>query len=140
MQMRAHVEGLLLVVGLLAFGLAARIAAPEANQFPSLISVHFKASEFPSPNPFIDEPADMSDDRASRAQADTVSGGSEVGPAGAGRLERAAIPPGREALAPRWINSSPLTMARLRGKVVLIDFWEYTCINCIRTFATNKKW
>ena len=31
-------------------------------------------------------------------------------------------------------------MARLRGKVVLIDFWEYTCINCIRTFAENKKW
>ncbi len=140
MQMRAHVEGLLLVVGLLAFGLAAGIAAPETNQFPLLISVQFKASEFPSPNPFIDEPADMSEDRASRAQADAVSGGSEVGPGVAGRLERAAIPPGREAVAPRWINSSPLTMARLRGKVVLIDFWEYTCINCIRTFATNKKW
>ena len=40
----------------------------------------------------------------------------------------------------RWINSSPLTMASLRGKVVLIDFWEYTCINCVRTFAENKKW
>jgi thiol-disulfide isomerase/thioredoxin len=39
-----------------------------------------------------------------------------------------------------WINSQPLTMAELRGKVVLIDFWEYTCINCIRTFAENKKW
>ena len=31
-------------------------------------------------------------------------------------------------------------MAGLRGKVVMIDFWEYTCINCIRTFAENKKW
>jgi thiol-disulfide isomerase/thioredoxin len=39
-----------------------------------------------------------------------------------------------------WINSNPLSMAGLRGKVVLIDFWEYTCINCIRTFAANKKW
>lgn len=39
-----------------------------------------------------------------------------------------------------WVNSSPLTMAKLRGQVVLIDFWEYTCINCIRTFDTNKKW
>ncbi|MGH9358778.1 MAG: redoxin domain-containing protein [Terriglobia bacterium] len=39
-----------------------------------------------------------------------------------------------------WINSPPLTMSSLRGKVVLIDFWEYTCINCIRTFPTNKKW
>ena len=30
-------------------------------------------------------------------------------------------------------------MEQLRGKVVLIDFWEYSCINCIRTFAENKK-
>lgn len=32
-----------------------------------------------------------------------------------------------------WHNSEPLTMAGLRGKVVLIDFWTYSCINCIRT-------
>jgi hypothetical protein len=29
----------------------------------------------------------------------------------------------------RWVNSSPLTAEGLRGKVVLIDIWEYTCIN-----------
>ncbi|MEE3166638.1 MAG: hypothetical protein VX654_03910, partial [Chloroflexota bacterium] len=33
-----------------------------------------------------------------------------------------------------WINGGPLTMEELRGQVVLIDFWTYTCINCIRTF------
>ena len=33
-----------------------------------------------------------------------------------------------------WINSPPLTDGSLRGKVVLIDFWEYTCVNCVRTF------
>jgi cytochrome c biogenesis protein CcdA/thiol-disulfide isomerase/thioredoxin len=32
-----------------------------------------------------------------------------------------------------WINSKPLTLAQLKGKVVLIDFWTYTCINCIRS-------
>src|SRR5262245_9477069 len=32
-----------------------------------------------------------------------------------------------------WINSPPLTLQALRGKVVLIDFWTYSCINCIRT-------
>src|SRR5215211_3397866 len=32
-----------------------------------------------------------------------------------------------------WINSKPLTLARLQGKVVLIDFWTYSCINCLRT-------
>ncbi len=39
-----------------------------------------------------------------------------------------------------WINSPPLKMSSLRGKVVLIDFWEYTRINCIRTLPENKKW
>ncbi|MYD50528.1 MAG: thioredoxin family protein, partial [Dehalococcoidia bacterium] len=39
-----------------------------------------------------------------------------------------------------WINSEPLRMADLRGKVVLIDFWTYTCINCIRTFPHLKEW
>jgi cytochrome c biogenesis protein CcdA/thiol-disulfide isomerase/thioredoxin len=40
----------------------------------------------------------------------------------------------------RWFNSKPLTMASLRGRVVLIDFWTYTCINCIRTFPHLKAW
>ncbi len=39
-----------------------------------------------------------------------------------------------------WINSEPLTMEQLRGKVVLIDFWTYTCVNCIRTFPYLKEW
>jgi thiol-disulfide isomerase/thioredoxin len=40
----------------------------------------------------------------------------------------------------RWINSEPLTTKELRGKVVLIDFWEYTCINCIRTLPYVTEW
>ena len=39
-----------------------------------------------------------------------------------------------------WINSDPLTMQELRGRVVLIDFWTYTCINCIRTYPHLKAW
>jgi thiol-disulfide isomerase/thioredoxin len=39
-----------------------------------------------------------------------------------------------------WINSEPLTIEQLRGKVVLIDFWTYTCVNCIRTFPYLKQW
>lgn len=39
-----------------------------------------------------------------------------------------------------WISSAPLTMNQLRGKVVLIDFWTYTCINCIRTLPYIKSW
>ena len=39
-----------------------------------------------------------------------------------------------------WINSDPLTLEELEGKVVLVDFWTYTCINCIRTFPYLKLW
>jgi hypothetical protein len=39
-----------------------------------------------------------------------------------------------------WINSNPLTMESLRGKVVLIDFWTYSCINCIRTQPYLNAW
>ena len=39
-----------------------------------------------------------------------------------------------------WINSDPLTMETLRGKVVLIDFWTYTCVNCIRTLPYLRDW
>src|SRR5262245_7250961 len=40
----------------------------------------------------------------------------------------------------RWLNSRPLTMASLRGKVVLIDFWTYSCINCLRTLPHVEAW
>ena len=39
-----------------------------------------------------------------------------------------------------WINSEPLSMESLRGKVVLIDFWTYSCINCIRTLPFLQTW
>lgn len=39
-----------------------------------------------------------------------------------------------------WINSDPLTIESLRGKVVLVDFWTYSCINCIRTLPYVEKW
>ena len=39
-----------------------------------------------------------------------------------------------------WINSDPQTIASLKGKVVLVDFWTYSCINCIRTTPYLNKW
>ncbi len=39
-----------------------------------------------------------------------------------------------------WINSNPLVLSKLRGKVVLIDFWTYSCINCLRTLPHLKEW
>src|SRR5918993_123394 len=39
-----------------------------------------------------------------------------------------------------WLNSPPLTAPALRGKVVLIDFWTYTCINWLRTLPYVRAW
>lgn len=39
-----------------------------------------------------------------------------------------------------WINSQPLSMSQLRGKVVLVDFWTYSCINCIRNNPYIESW
>ncbi|MGO4326409.1 thioredoxin family protein [Cupriavidus sp. 2TAF22] len=40
----------------------------------------------------------------------------------------------------RWLNSEPLSISSLRGKVVLVDFWTYSCINCIHTLPYVKQW
>ncbi len=40
----------------------------------------------------------------------------------------------------RWLNSEPLTIAGLKGKVVLVDFWTYSCINCVRTLPYVTQW
>ena len=39
-----------------------------------------------------------------------------------------------------WLNSPPLTREQLKGKVVLIDFWTYSCINCIRSVPYVRAW
>lgn len=40
----------------------------------------------------------------------------------------------------RWLNSAPLTLQQLRGRVVLVDFWTYSCINCQRTLPHVNRW
>ena len=72
---------------------------------------------------------------------------------GGGGVARAASPHGREladyGVAPdfrhisHWLNTPgdrPLTVPGLRGKVVLIDFWTYSCINCLRTLPHVTAW
>jgi thiol-disulfide isomerase/thioredoxin len=67
-----------------------------------------------------------------------------LGVAGSGAGQRAAADSSSQLLSfdgnTGWINSPPLTPASLRGKVVLVDFWEYTCINCLRTLPYLRTW
>src|SRR6187551_401245 len=53
-----------------------------------------------------------------------------VSPSGLASLERADA----------WLNSPPLTASALRGKVVLVHFWTYTCINWLRTQSYLRAW
>ena len=39
-----------------------------------------------------------------------------------------------------WLNSTPLSFRQLRGGAVLVDFWDYTCVNCIRTLPYVQTW
>lgn len=54
-------------------------------------------------------------------------------------LPKVALAPNFEGITD-WINSPPLTIKDLKGKVVLVDFWTYSCINCIRTFPYLRHW
>ncbi len=49
-----------------------------------------------------------------------------------------AMPPLDGAV--QWLNSPPLTAEALRGKVVLVDFWTYSCINCLRALPYVQAW
>ncbi len=93
-----------------------------------LTPVNFRAPEFPAPVP------PLGPGRASLPDTGGIPG-PERSQAGA---QPPSIDSGNNPVV--WINSRPLSMDELRGKVVLIDFWEYTCINCIRTFGENKRW
>jgi thiol-disulfide isomerase/thioredoxin len=42
--------------------------------------------------------------------------------------------------AGQWLNSGPLSIEALRGQVILIDFWTYSCINCLRTLPYVARW
>ena len=42
--------------------------------------------------------------------------------------------------ATRWLNSEPLTPEGLRGRVILVDFWTYTCVNWLRTLPYLRAW
>ena len=65
----------------------------------------------------------------------------EPEPTAAVERERAEGPLAAEPVGiTGWINSDPLTLEQLKGKVVLVDFWTYTCVNCIRTFPYLKLW
>ena len=122
-------------LGLLFIALLALVAACSGDEGPS--------TEEPVSSPAVtaseaEEPA-ASDAAASDAPAeptpmmpDFSTSGNTGGTLGDNAPEFTGID--------QWLNSEPLTMEGLRGDVVLIDFWTYTCINCIRTMPFLRDW
>lgn len=43
-------------------------------------------------------------------------------------------------IGPVWLNSPPLTLRQFRGSIVLLDFWDFTCVNCLRTLPYVTAW
>lgn len=85
------------------------------------------------------------------AKAPAGSGAMMAGPAMMASSAAMKIGPSATALpiegnlpsldgAVQWLNSPPLTVQALRGKVVLVDFWTYSCINCLRSLPYVKAW
>jgi cytochrome c biogenesis protein CcdA/thiol-disulfide isomerase/thioredoxin len=77
------------------------------------------------PSPSLEPPAMMLDARPRPAAAAALPVQGELPP-----LDGAT----------RWLNSPPLSRADLKGKVVLVDFWTYSCINCLRSIPYVRAW
>ena len=67
------------------------------------------------------------------------SGGVQAAPTASAQAASAPLAPEFKGIN-HWINSEPLTMEQLRGKVVLVEFWTYSCINCIHVLPHVKQW
>jgi cytochrome c biogenesis protein CcdA/thiol-disulfide isomerase/thioredoxin len=79
-------------------------------------------------------------DNNKRVQAKAVNGNTSVDTSDP-RLFNVSPTPAPEFVGLQsWINSKPLTLSSLKGKVVLVDFWTYSCINCVRTLPYVEKW
>jgi peptide-methionine (S)-S-oxide reductase len=85
---------------------------------------------------------------ASKRIASATAAAAQAEPAGGAMMSANAggAPPVVEGLMPAltgatgWLNSKPLTREGLRGKVVVVDFWTYSCINCLRAMPYINAW
>jgi cytochrome c biogenesis protein CcdA/thiol-disulfide isomerase/thioredoxin len=122
------------VAGLMLADVDTRFQTAIADDLPAFLV---------NPTGEIEESSAVTDDLAALSGHGAVEGGAEQAESGA------ALP--RLGLAPeftdtqRWFNTPggrPLSIAELtaEGKVVLLDFWTYTCINCLRTLPHLRAW
>ncbi|WP_158789915.1 cytochrome c biogenesis protein DipZ [Granulicella sp. L46] len=105
-------------------GVLSRLSLASTSSFEQRL-----VDKFRSPG----QPTGAPNDQGKNNAAGAMTGPSAVDGSKAPALEKIAG-------ATAWINSAPLTASDLRGKVVLVDFWTYSCINCLRTLPYVKAW
>jgi thiol-disulfide isomerase/thioredoxin len=89
--------------------------------------------------PAPDENA-MAMDGGAMMSADAMTGDpSMMMMQGGGAHQTSALAPSLDG-GVAWLNSPPLSLEQLRGKVVLVDFWTYSCINCLRALPYVRAW
>ena len=121
-------------------GLVDKFGAPQKNTDAAM-----------TPSVVMNGPAMMSGgDAMMKADANVMSGGAMMSakPAMMMKAKTAAKsedlpvegPAPSLAGAVEWLNSPPLTTEALKGKVVLVDFWTYSCINCLRAIPYVRAW
>ncbi len=133
MTTRIRVEGprLRFISGLVIAAVALAIAFNADTRFQTALPGYTEALQ-----------KHVEETGAARNALAKVTGAKEraaaVTPAGAALPFYGKAPP----LSPDgdWFNSKPLTLGELRGKVVLVDFWTYSCINCLRTLPHLEAW
>jgi cytochrome c biogenesis protein CcdA/thiol-disulfide isomerase/thioredoxin len=121
------------VATLMAFSLDTRFQSAIAGDLPSFLV---------NPTGSIEKSSAI---EGSLAGVRTPAGGGETVRFPTAQLDQPVTlphgPPAPEFTNPgQWFNTAPLTMASLRGRVVLVDFWTYTCINCLRTLPYLESW
>jgi cytochrome c biogenesis protein CcdA/thiol-disulfide isomerase/thioredoxin len=131
-RIRAHVEQLRIASGVLIAAVAVGLVLHVDDRLAQLT---------PGYTTFLQDKIEKS--KSAQRELGKVRGGGEAlqpksKPTAGGLPDYGVAPPLHADGA--WINSRPRTIAGLRGKVVLVDFWTYSCINCLRTLPHLKAW
>ena len=133
-----------MAMGVVMVVVAALMAGGYDTRFQSAIADHL-------PSALVNPTKALEDTATARRRLADVRGAARRGaPAGSGRqggqsgstLPVLGTAPEIQGTQ-RWFNTPggrPLSLAGLRGRVVLIDFWTYTCINCLRTLPHVRAW
>src|SRR5204863_5479548 len=137
----AVVVGALAIAFGLDTGFLARVSTPSTTRLEeALFGRLMPERKAPDDDVLLPGPA-MAGSGAMMSRNPAMAGGAMMSARGAGASTLPVVgklPPLDGAT--EWLNSPPLTADALRGHVVVVDFWTYSCINCLRALPYVKAW